>query len=267
VLAPEAMYGLSGKVVRLFDPHTEADPVAVLMQFQTSFGNAIGRSAYYMTEGTPHYTNLYDALVGKSAKSRKGTAGDRVRQVTVVIDPDWASTRIKSGLSSGEGLVDAVRDPKDDNNDNGDYFTSIDKRLLIDLREFSSALAVMKRAGNTLSPILRDAWDGKDLGFMTRQNKVRSSKPHISIVGHITIDELISMLDRTDMANGFANRFRFACVPIKRTATRWFSQTVSHRYSRQRNQSGLQQSLCCQPRDHDGQRGVQFVERCLSRSQ
>ena len=34
-----------------------------------------------------------------------------------------------------------------------------DKRLLLDEREFYSALAVMQREGNTLSRIVRDAWD------------------------------------------------------------------------------------------------------------
>ena len=34
-----------------------------------------------------------------------------------------------------------------------------DKRLLLDEREFYSALEVMKREGNILSRIVRDAWD------------------------------------------------------------------------------------------------------------
>jgi hypothetical protein len=32
------------------------------------------------------------------------------------------------------------------------------------------------------------------------------------MVGHITEDELRAGITRTDMANGFANRFLFACV-------------------------------------------------------
>src|SRR5215472_7041593 len=34
----------------------------------------------------------------------------------------------------------------------------------------------------------------------------------ISIIGHITLTELRDMLDHASMANGFANRFLFACV-------------------------------------------------------
>src|SRR5207245_6802718 len=35
---------------------------------------------------------------------------------------------------------------------------------------------------------------------------------HISISGHVTKDELLRHLDRTEMANGFANRFLWLCV-------------------------------------------------------
>ena len=48
-----------------------------------------------------------------------------------------------------------------------------------------------------------------------------ASKAFISIVGHITIDELRDSLDHTSMANGYANRFLFACVrPQQGTAAR-----------------------------------------------
>ena len=38
-----------------------------------------------------------------------------------------------------------------------------DKRLLLDEREFFQALTVMKRDGNTVSRMVRDAWDGRPL--------------------------------------------------------------------------------------------------------
>lgn len=36
--------------------------------------------------------------------------------------------------------------------------------------------------------------------------------PHVSIIGHITKDELLGHLDSTEVANGFANRFLWVCV-------------------------------------------------------
>ena len=60
-------------------------------------------------EADRHHTNLYCGLIGDTAKARKGTSLGHARRLTTVADPDWAS-RIASGLSSGEGLIYAVRD-------------------------------------------------------------------------------------------------------------------------------------------------------------
>ena len=71
----------------------------------------------------------------------------------------------------------------------------------------------MQRQGNTLSRVIRDAWDcGPVLETLVKKEPNRASKAFISIVGHITIDELRGSLDHTSMANGYANRFLFACV-------------------------------------------------------
>lgn len=87
-----------------------------------------------------------------------------------------------------------------------------DKRLMVTEPEFANALEVMERPGNTLSPNLRNGWDGQTLSTLTKNSPLKASNPHISIVGHITEDELRARITRTDMANGFANRFLFACV-------------------------------------------------------
>jgi Protein of unknown function (DUF3987) len=47
---------------------------------------------------------------------------------------------------------------------------------------------------------------------MTRKEPLTATGAHISLIGHITEDELRACLTRTDMANGFANRFLFALV-------------------------------------------------------
>jgi len=60
--------------------------------------------------------------------------------------------------------------------------------------------------------VLRDAWDRGDLGTLTKNSPARSTGALISIVGHITEHELRESLERTEMANGFANRFVFLCV-------------------------------------------------------
>jgi hypothetical protein len=156
-------------------------------------------------------------LVGDSAKGRKGTGGGRVRAIAKLADPTWCDERNASGLSSGEGLIDNVRDPISKWNDKNKIMEIVDagvpdKRLMITEAEFAGTLAVMERHGNTLSPVIRNAWDGLRLQTMTRSNPLRATNAHISIVGHITKDEARARLTRTDMANGFANRFLFCLV-------------------------------------------------------
>ncbi|MBK5198781.1 MAG: DUF3987 domain-containing protein [Methyloceanibacter sp.] len=122
---------------------------------------------------------------------------------------------VSGGLSSGEGLIDRVRDPRIKvNKKTGEEEVEDagveDKRLAVIEPELASILAVMERAGNTISPIIRNAWDGGDLAIMTRKNPIKATAPHISVIAHITVDELRSCLTRTDAASGFANRFLFA---------------------------------------------------------
>jgi Bifunctional DNA primase/polymerase, N-terminal len=105
-----ALYGLAGDVVRTFDPHTEADPVAVLANLLCAFGNVIGRGAFARVGTTEHHLKLFVGLVGETAKGRKGESWTPVRALTEVIDPGWVQDRVMSGLSSGEGLIHAVRD-------------------------------------------------------------------------------------------------------------------------------------------------------------
>jgi hypothetical protein len=47
VLGAAAYHGLAGEVVATLLPQTEADPVALLLQYLVYFGNAVGRGPYY----------------------------------------------------------------------------------------------------------------------------------------------------------------------------------------------------------------------------
>ncbi|MGH9092459.1 MAG: DUF3987 domain-containing protein [Acidimicrobiales bacterium] len=112
-------------------------------------------------------------------------------------------------MSSGEGLVWALRDRGDGHA--GDDSAS-DKRLLVVESEFASVLKQISREANTLSPLVRAAWDGKPLQVLTKNSPVRASGGHVSIVGHITAEELVRLLGSTEAANGFLNRFVIICV-------------------------------------------------------
>ena len=210
-LPAEAFHGPLGDWVRLIEPHTEADPAALLLQALAAVGNMIGRSAYFRAEADRHYSLLNVALVGKTAKGRKGTSEGYVRRLMEAIDQLWATRRIKSGLSSGEGLVFEVRDAAQGgkNPDPGEQ----DKRLFVIEPEFASVFAVADRNGSTLSSMIRRAWDSPALlSPMTKTARVESTDPHISIIAHITREELNRVMSDTAIANGFANRFLWVCT-------------------------------------------------------
>ena len=223
-LEEAAFHGLAGDIVKAIEPHSEADRVAILLQFLTAFGSVIGRQAYFVAESDKHYPNIFVVLVGTTAKGRKGSSWGHVLRVIQPVNTDWASHRIETGLSSGEGLIWAVRDPiersepiREDKRVVGYQNVVIDqgeedKRLLILEPEFASTLRVLNRDGNTLSAVIRTAWDSGELHTLTKNSQARATGAHISIIGHITKDEVCRYLDRTEMGNGFGNRFLWACV-------------------------------------------------------
>jgi Protein of unknown function (DUF3987) len=217
VLDDAAFYGLPGEVVRTIEAHSEADPVALLIQVLDLSGNIVGQAPYYQIESDSHHANLFCVLVGESSKARKGTSLGRIRAVAKVADENWNDDRLKNGLSSGEGLINEVRDAVQKWDAKEKRFEVVDpgvsdKRLMIVEPEFAGALAAAERHGNTLSPLIRRAWDGGKLSTLTKSSPLCATGAHISIVGHITEDELRSRITRIDMANGFANRFLFVLI-------------------------------------------------------
>jgi hypothetical protein len=221
-----AFDGLAGEIVRAIEPHTEADPVAILGQLLIGFGNMIGRTAFFAVEADRHYGNEFLALVGETAKGRKGTSWSHARRLLDAADPAWTGNRVLNGLSTGEGLIHAVRDPvmkrepiKEGASKRITGYQEVevdpgetDKRILCIESELGGTLRVATRDGNNLSALVRQAWDSSDLRTLTRNNPLKATGAHVSIVGHITRDELATLLTRTDAANGFANRFLWFCV-------------------------------------------------------
>lgn len=214
-LAEEAFHGLAGEVVRAIEPCTEADPVAMLINFLTFFGNAVGQGPHAVAEADKHRCNLNTVLVGETSKGRKGSSQGHIRELFLRVDPDWIEQRMASGMSSGEGVIWEVRNAierlvkgKIEVVDEGVK----DKRLLICEAEFSAPLKVMAREGNTLSATLRQAWDSGMLRILTKNSPAKAAGAHISILGHITRGELLRYLNDTELANGFANRFLWVCV-------------------------------------------------------
>ncbi len=180
------------------EPHTEADPAALLVQSLVAWGSLAGRGPYYLAESDFHHSNEYAVLVGTTSKGRKGTSWGRIGHVLAVIDAHWTEDRLLAGLGSGEALFDAASEE--------------DRRTLVIESEFARLLAVVSRDGSTISASLRNGWDTGTLAIRTRQNKVKVTGAHLSMIGHITREELLRRLDSTESANGFGNRILWVCA-------------------------------------------------------
>jgi hypothetical protein len=203
-LDPAALHGLAGEVLGTIERHTEADPVGVLIHYLVMFGNAVGPTPHVRVEASEHRANLFAVLVGRTSRGRKGTSEGQARRLFSTTDPGWTRDRVVHGLSSGEGLIDAVRDPSKEEEEKG--LSPCDRRLLVIETEFAGTLRVMRRDGNSLSTTIRQAWDSGNLRTMTKRSPLRATGAHVSIIGHTTGTELLHyMEDETE--NGFANRF------------------------------------------------------------
>jgi hypothetical protein len=215
----KAFHGLAGEFVEIVKPHSEADPSALLVTFLCAAGNLFGRGPHHPIEGDQHPGKLFVGIVGNTSSGRKGTSWSRVRQVFARTDEAWVAN-IGSGLVSGEGLIWALRDPtykqvqpKKNGRPDGEPYEELDdegvadKRLLVKEAEMGRLLRSMKRQGNTLSELLRELWDTADARSMSKNSPGKATGAMLSVLCHITADELRRELTDIEAANGFSNRF------------------------------------------------------------
>jgi hypothetical protein len=118
------------------------------------------------------------------------------------VDDLWVTRRVTTARLSSSGLIHALRDEQ----------PPTDRRLLLLSEEFASVLHVLGREKSHLSPLLRCAWDSGHLRTLDRHQPLQATGTHISLVGHITRQELAQHLHRTDAHNGFVNRCLWTCV-------------------------------------------------------
>ncbi|MEV0189217.1 DUF3987 domain-containing protein [Kitasatospora purpeofusca] len=198
---PEVFSGWVGETVRDLDPTTEADPVGVLVNLLSAGGAAIGPGPFMWIGNDRHPALIWALTVGATAAGRKGAGTNTVRRLFKAAVPDFLAYNSRSGLSSGEGLIDMVRDG------DGDKDPGVaDKRLWVVESEYGVTMARGRREGSSLSGILRQAWNGEDIGVMNR-DAMFATAPHIAVIGHISPRELRAKMQDAEMAGGTYNRF------------------------------------------------------------
>jgi hypothetical protein len=211
---PEMFPGLLGRLVAASVAATEADAVCVTAQFLVALSAVVGHGPRVCVGETIHCLNENLLVVGPTSNDAKGDGGNVALAPLLDAAQPWQP---RSGLSSGEGLIHAVRDPVFAINAKGERVLRDegveDKRLLALATEFASLLRVLHRDGNTLSPVIRNAWDGKAvLETMTRNAPLRATGAHVAIVAHTTPEDLRAYLTTSDAADGFGNRFMMVLV-------------------------------------------------------
>jgi hypothetical protein len=196
-----AYHGVLGDIVNAVAPVTEADPVAILGTLLASAGACMG---HWQTiyQGSTQAANLFVVLVGDSATGRKGTAASIGRDVMSAAYPGWEKL-IVAGLGSGEGLIAHLKRSGDEQSEH---------RALVLESEFGRLLTVMAREGSTLSPVVRDAWDGAAIGRFIAREQSLVTWHHVSVAAHVTSVELRQKMTSVDAANGFGNRFLWLAV-------------------------------------------------------
>jgi hypothetical protein len=210
VLGEDAYYGPTGDFLRTVDPYTEATDAGVLAHWLATIGTLAG-SGPYIWAGGEHFPRLHVGVVGRTSTGRKGTSAVPVDLLMRKVDRDFWEKQRKSGLASGEGLIAYVADKITKDGDGNEVVEPVEKRLIVVEPELSRALVVMRRDGNVLSQIIREAFDSGNLATMTVVPR-HAAGAHISIVGHITPEELEVRLSELEMANGWGNRFLWFLV-------------------------------------------------------
>jgi len=203
-----ALRGLAGDFVRMVEPHSEADPAALLVQFLAACGVYIGNGAYVVIDGSCHYCIIHVVVAGQSSKARKGSSWSHVERIFLIIDAAFVESCFVSGVGSGEGLIAAVADDPESG-------TPRDKRLLVFESEFCGMQIRQGREGSILAQVWRLAWDCARLGLMTRGQRVSVTGATIALIGHATVDELLMTTKASDVVGGNSNRIMW-CLAKRR---------------------------------------------------
>lgn len=206
VMGKAAYYGLSGAIVRALAPETEADPVALQLTLLVAFGAAVGPSSYIIVDGARHPARIWTILLGGSSTGRKGTSLAVIEHVLRAADDEWYDAARRSGFGSGEGLV-------------ADLAGELDKlpspyqgNAFVIEPEYYRVLEIGSKPGNTLSYVLRDAWDGSPLSTIRRSARVSVKGAHVGLLGHGVPEVLREQLTQAEVYGGGANRCLYAYI-------------------------------------------------------
>jgi hypothetical protein len=219
VVTPEIYAGILGDITHAAEPSTEADPVGILGSLLVMTGVAVGRNPHVQVGNDRHPLLIWTLLLGRTGSGRKGGATQTgALYARKAFGEDDYRAWVTSGLSSGEGLIERIRD------DGGKDAPGVaDKRLIAIETEFGTVMARAARDGSTLAEVCRQAWNGEPLSVLNRK-RLTASWSHVGIIGHAAPRDFLRRLAAADLAAGTYNRYlplyveRSRRLPIPRGA-------------------------------------------------
>ncbi|MDT2010326.1 DUF3987 domain-containing protein [Rhodococcus opacus] len=217
----DLFYGPLGDIVNVAAGYTEADRVAMLATLITGVsaftgGGNQGEGPHIKIGPDRSPLLLWFLIFGSSGTGRKGTATSVANVFLKRADPVLASEIITSGMSSGEGTVNLLKDPDPDSGKPGGTH---EKRLFIIEEEFASVIAKSNYQGSTLSATIRLLHSGGPIANL-KTERARASWTHVSILAHMTRKEFVSCYSAKDMSGGTYNRFVPVYVDREKVMTR-----------------------------------------------
>ncbi|MBW4717425.1 DUF3987 domain-containing protein [Saccharothrix obliqua] len=202
-----------GDAVEKLAASTEGDPVGILASLICAAGVHMGQRPHIRAGDDPHPLLVWPLIVGRTGGGRKGASWSTPKRLLAATDPDFTSTNIRSGLTSGEGLAAVfAEEPDEEATGRGrkpagaGLLPPGDLRLLVFEPEWAGVMSRMKREGNALSATLRQAWEGGDLSTLNVSARIAPSS-HVGLLAHITPDEFRAKVSSSDLAGGTYNRF------------------------------------------------------------
>lgn len=193
------LYGPIGDVVHAVAPQTEAHPAAIYAVLLARFGCSAGFGKY-IGPNPKIPARIYPFLCGPSGWGRKGTASQVGDTLWTPIDSDL---RVVNGISSGQGLIEIIRDRTADPKDTGG---TDDKRMYVVEEELSKLRAVKEMKGATTGDTLKQLFDHREKFDNPRVCAAKVTRPHVACEVHATPAAWCRLPD-DDISTGFTNRF------------------------------------------------------------
>ena len=210
----EMFLGPIGDLTRVVAPHVPWDPVALHVQLVVALGNYLGFAPHIPEGATLRRPNLFLALVGGTG-SGKGSSFAWAEWVLRHLDDRYLVDRTTTAVGSGQGLLAKITDTVFTLNAAGDEVVAIegsdDKRVLY-VEEELGQLFTRMLAQDGIEKMITKAWDSGLLETTTKKESMRCEQPHVSIIGHITPDELFDRLEHRLVDNGFSNRWLYMLI-------------------------------------------------------